>query len=209
MNKKKIPAGTISRLFAYLREVKTLADLNIRTISSSTIGERLNLSDTQVRKDLGYFGSFGVSGAGYDTVELKKTLEGILGKDKKWNLCIVGIGCLGSALLTYPGFECRGLYIAAAFDISPKRMGKQIANITVESVDKLAEVILKKDITIAIITTPADQAQGVADRLVQAGVHCIMNFAPIKLNVPENVKVENVDLSHALETLTYFTGVCS
>jgi redox-sensing transcriptional repressor len=206
MNKKKIPAGTISRLFAYLREVKTLSELNIRTISSSTIGERLNLSDAQVRKDLGHFGSFGISGAGYDTSELKKALEGILNKDKKWNICIIGVGCLGSALLTYPGFECRGLYVAAAFDISPKRIGKQVANVTVESVDKLAEAISKKDIAIAIITTPADQAQGAADRLVQAGVQCIMNFAPIKLTVPENVKVENVDLCHTLETLTYFAG---
>jgi redox-sensing transcriptional repressor len=206
MNKKKIPAGTISRLFAYLREVKALSELNIRTISSSIIGERLNLSDAQVRKDLGHFGSFGVSGAGYDTVELKKTLEGILGKDKKWNLCIVGIGCLGSALLTYPGFECRGLHIAAAFDINPKIVGRQIANIIVESADKLGEVILKKNISIAIITTPADQAQGVADKLIQSGTHCIMNFAPIKLNVPESVKVENVDLCHSLETLTYFAG---
>jgi redox-sensing transcriptional repressor len=206
MNKKKIPAATISRLFAYLREVKILSDLNIRTISSSTIGDRLNLSDAQVRKDLGYFGSFGTSGAGYDTGELKKTLEGILGKDKKWNICIIGIGCLGSALLTYPGFECRGLYVTAAFDIHPKRVGKQIANIMVESVDRLEEIILKKDISIAIITTPADQAQWVADKIVQAGVHSIMNFAPIKLNVPESVKVENVDLCHALETLTYFAG---
>jgi len=206
MNKKKIPAGTISRLFAYLREVKTLSDLSIRTISSSTIGERLNLSDAQVRKDLGYFGSFGVSGAGYDTSELKKTLEGILGKDKKWNICIVGVGCLGSALLMYPGFEKDGLYVMAAFDSNPKKIGKSIANITVEPVDKLAENVSKKNISIAIITTPADQAQDVADRLIGAGVYCIMNFAPIKLNVPENVKVENVDLSHALETLTYFAG---
>lgn len=206
MNKKKIPAGTISRLFAYLREVKILSELNIRTISSSTIGERLNLSDTQVRKDLGYFGSFGVSGAGYDTSELKKTLEGILGKDKKWNICIVGVGCLGAALLMYPGFEKDGLYVTAVFDSDLKKIGKTIANITIEPVEKLSDVISKKGISIAIITTPADQAQKVTDKLVQAGVYCIMNFAPIKLNVPENVRVENVDLSHALETLTYFAG---
>ena len=206
MNKKKIPAGTISRLFAYLREVKILSELNIRTISSSTIGERLNLSDTQVRKDLGYFGSFGVSGAGYDTSELKKTLEGILGKDKKWNICIVGVGCLGAALLMYPGFEKDGLYVTAAFDSDLKKIGKTIANITIEPVEKLSDVISKKGISIAIITTPADRAQEVTDKLVKAGVYCIMNFAPIKLNVPENVRVENVDLSHALETLTYFAG---
>ncbi len=206
MNKKKIPAATISRLFAYLREVKALSELNIRTISSSTIGERLNLSDAQVRKDLGYFGSFGISGAGYDTNELRKTLEGILGKDRKWNICIIGVGRLGSALLVYPGFEKDGLFIAAAFDSSPKKTGKTIADITIEPVERLADIVPKKNISIAIITTPAGQAQAVADKLVQAGVYCIMNFAPVKLNVPENIRVENVDLSHSLETLTYFTG---
>jgi redox-sensing transcriptional repressor len=206
MNKKKIPAGTISRLFAYLREVKTLSGHNIRTISSFTIGERLNLSDAQVRKDLGYFGSFGVSGAGYDTNELKKALEGILNKDKKWNICIIGAGCLGSALLMYPGFKKKGLYIEAAFDSNPKKTGKKIGNITVKPIDELAGIISKEDISIAIITTPADQAQEVTDRLVKAGIQCIMNFAPVKLNAPENIKVENVDLCHALETLTYFAG---
>ena len=113
---------------------------------------------------------------------------------------------MGSALLMYPGFEKDGLYVMAAFDSNPKKIGKNIANITVEPADNLAEVVSKKNISIAIITTPADQAQVVADRLIGAGVYCIMNFAPIKLNVPENVKVENVDLSHALETLTYFAG---
>jgi redox-sensing transcriptional repressor len=206
MNKKKIPAATISRLFAYLREVKALSELNIRTISSSTIGERLNLSDAQVRKDLGYFGSFGISGAGYDTNELRKTLEGILGKDKKWNICIIGVGRLGSALLVYPGFEKDGLCITAAFDSNPKKTGKTIADITIEPVERLADIVPKKNISIAIITTPAGQAQAVADKLVQAGVYCIMNFAPVKLNVPENIRVENVDLSHSLETLTYFAG---
>jgi redox-sensing transcriptional repressor len=206
MNKKKIPAATISRLFAYLREIKILSELNIRTISSSTIGERLNLSDAQVRKDLGYFGSFGVSGAGYDSSELRKALEGILGKDRRWNICIIGVGRLGSALLVYPGFKKDGLFIAAAFDSSPKKQGKTIADITIEPIERLADIVPKENISIAIITTPAGQAQAVADNLIQAGVHCIMNFAPVKLNVPENIKVENVDLSHALETLTYFAG---
>jgi redox-sensing transcriptional repressor len=206
MNKKKIPAATISRLFAYLREVKILSELNIRTISSSTIGERLNLSDAQVRKDLGHFGSFGISGAGYDTGELKKTLENILGKDRKWNICIVGAGKLGSALLVYPGFEKDGLYMVAAFDASPKKIGKTVGHITIEPIERLQGIVSDKKITIAIITTPADQAQAVTDKLISAGVYCIMNFAPVKLNVPENIRVENVDLSHALETLTYFAG---
>jgi redox-sensing transcriptional repressor len=206
MNTKKIPVGTISRLFAYLRELTVLSELNIRTISSSTMGERLNLSDAQVRKDLGYFGSFGTSGAGYDILELKKALEAILGKDKKWNICVVGAGCLGTALLTYTGFVKKGLYVEAAFDQNPKKINKKIGNITISPVEELKDIIIARNIYIAIITTPSDQAQKVADMLVGAGIQCIMNFAPVKLNVPENVKVENVDLCHALETLTYFAG---
>ena len=108
--------------------------------------------------------------------------------------------------MVYPGFKKDGLFIAAAFDSSPKKQGKTIADIIIEPIERLADIVPKKNISIAIITTPAGQAQAVADNLVQAGVHCIMNFAPVKLNVPENIKVENVDLSHALETLTYFAG---
>ena len=206
MNKKKVPQSTISRLFAYLRELKTLSSLNIRTISSSEMGERLNLSDTQIRKDLGYFGSFGTSGAGYNIEELKVALEKILGKDKTWNVCIVGIGHLGSALLVYPGFKNHNLNIVAAFDSDPKKIGKRIDNIIVESIEQLKSSVGKKYIFIAIITTPAIAAQKIANDLIDSGIECIMNFAPIELDVPEHVKVENVDLSHALENLTYFVG---
>ncbi|MCK9572906.1 MAG: redox-sensing transcriptional repressor Rex [Candidatus Omnitrophica bacterium] len=206
MNKKKTPEGTISRLFAYLREVKKLSELGIKTISSSEIGDRLNLSDVQVRKDLGCFGSFGISGAGYDTGELSKSLEKILGKDKQWNICIVGIGRLGSALMMYSGFKKDGLYIAAAFDANPKKIGKVVESIEIESIDNLSKSIQEKKISIAIITTPSEQAQTVADSLVKAGIECIMNFAPVRLNVPDDIKVENVDLSHVLEILTYFAS---
>lgn len=206
MNRKKTPDGTISRLFAYLREVKKLSELGIKTISSSEIGDRLNLSDVQVRKDLGYFGSFGTSGAGYDTAELSKSLEKILGKDKQWNICIVGVGRLGSALMMYSGFKKDGLYITAAFDANPKKIGKVIESIKVESIENLSKGVQEKKISIAIIATPSEAAQTVADSLIKAGIECIMNFAPVRLNTPENVKVENVDLSHVLETLTYFVN---
>ena len=206
MNQKKVPQSTISRLFAYLRELKMLSSLNIRTISSSEMGERLNLSDTQIRKDLGYFGSFGTSGAGYNIEELKVALEKILGKDKTWNVCIVGIGHLGSALLVYPGFKNHNLNVVAAFDSDTKKIGKNIDNIIVEPIEQLKASVGKKNIFIAVITTPVMVAQNIANDLVDSGIECIMNFAPIKLDVPEHVKVRNVDLCHALETLTYFVG---
>lgn len=204
MPNKKVPEGTISRLFIYLREISELAKINIHTISSAELGERTNLSDAQVRKDLGYFGQFGTSGAGYNTGELKVVLEKILGKDKTWNVAIVGVGHLGSALLTYPGFKERGLNIVAAFESDARKIGKQIKDVTVESIDELPKVIAEKKISIGIIAVPARDAQGVADRLIKAGVECILNFAPAALIVPENVKVKDVDLSRELETLSYF-----
>lgn len=203
-NTKKIPEGAISRLFVYLREVAELAKFNIHRISSAELGERTNLSDAQVRKDLGYFGQFGVSGAGYATGELKTALERILGKDKTWNVAVIGAGHLGLALLTYPGFKERRLNIVAAFDCDSKKIGRQIKDVTVQSIDKLYETISRKKISIAIIAVPAKDAQAVTEQLVKAGVECILNFAPTTLIVPESVKVKDVDLSRELETLSYF-----
>ena len=131
MNNKKIPGTTISRLFVYLREVTELEKLNIKTISSSELGDRTNLSDAQVRKDLGYFGQFGVSGSGYSVSELKQALEKILGKDKVWNVAIVGVGHLGSALLAYTGFSKHGLDVVAAFDTDIRKVGKTFEGITI------------------------------------------------------------------------------
>jgi redox-sensing transcriptional repressor len=204
MNQKKIPEGTISRLFIYLREIAELARINIHTISSAELGERTNLSDAQVRKDLGHFGQFGVSGAGYKTGELKVVLEKILGKDKIWNVAVVGVGHLGSALLTYPGFKERGLNIVAAFDADARKIGRQLKDVSIRSPKELPKAIKEKKISIAIVAVPARDAQGVADELVKAGVECILNFAPATLLVPEHVKVKDVYLSRELETLSYF-----
>ncbi|MGB2705505.1 MAG: redox-sensing transcriptional repressor Rex [Candidatus Omnitrophota bacterium] len=204
MGTKKIPESTISRLFLYLREVTTLLSVNVRTISSAELGDRANLSDAQVRKDLGYFGQFGVSGSGYDTQELKSVLEKILGKDKTWNVAVVGVGHLGSALLAYPGFKEHGLDLVASFDSDPKKIGKNIGALTVKSVEDMPKIVKEKKISIGIITTPAEKAQEVADKLVSAGVQCILNFAPASLNVPEKIKIKEVDLSRELETLSYF-----
>lgn len=201
---KKIPEGTISRLFIYLREITALANMNIRTISSAELGERVNLSDAQVRKDLGYLGHFGVTGAGYDTQELKAVLEKILGKDRVWNVAIVGAGHLASALLAYPGFKKHGLNLIAAFDSDAKKIGTRISGVEIQSVDNMSKVIKEKKITIGIVSVPAENAQIVTDKLVTSGVECILNFAPTSLNVPENVKIKDVDLSRELETLSFF-----
>ena len=203
-NNKKVPEGTISRLIIYLREITELTKLNIRTITSAELGERTGLSDVQVRKDLGYFGQFGVSGAGYDTGELKAALEKILGKDKIWNVAVVGVGHLGSALLAYPGFKERGLNIVAAFNSDATKIGKRVKDVTIQSIDELPKAIGEKKVSIGIIAVPAKNAQEVADKFIKAGVECILNFAPTTLIVPENVKVKDVDLSRELETLSYY-----
>ena len=203
-NNKKVPEGTISRLFIYLREIAELTKMNIHKISSAELGERTNLSDAQVRKDLGYFGQFGVSGSGYDTHELKASLEKILGKDKTWNVVVVGVGHLGSALLAYPGFKKHGLNIVTALDSDARKVGKHIKDVTIQSIDELPKAIKEKKVSIGIIAVPAKETQEVADKLIKAGVECILNFAPTTLIVPENVKVKDVDLSRELETLSYF-----
>lgn len=204
MRNKKISENTISRLFVYLREVSSLLNVKIKTISSTELGERANLGHTQVRKDLGYFGQFGVSGSGYDTAELKNALEKILGKNRTWNVAVAGAGHLGSALLRYPGFKEHQLNIVAAFDSDARKTGKQIGNIAVQHMDDMPDAIKKNKISIGIIAVPLDKAQEVANKFVSAGVKCILNFAPTSLNVPENVKTKNVDLSRELETLSFF-----
>lgn len=204
MGSKKIPGSTISRLFVYLREVTVLLNMNIHTISSAELGERTNLSDAQVRKDFGHFGQFGVSGAGYDTKELKTALEKILGKDKTWNVAVVGAGHLGSALLAYPGFKEHQLNFIAAFDSDAKKIGKNISGIIIQSIDDMPKAIRDKKISIGVIAVPAKSAQEVTDKFILAGVECILNFAPTSLNVSENVKVKDVDLSRELEALSYF-----
>lgn len=204
VNGRKIPETTISRLFVYLRELTQLAKVNIKTISSSELGERTNLSDAQVRKDLGYFGQFGVSGSGYSVNDLIPALEKILGKDKTWNVAIVGAGHLGSALMAYTGFDRHGLDIVAAFDADKAKIGEKYKGLTIKDIKELEETVRQQDISIAILSVSSRSAQEVAEKLVASGVKCILNFAPVSLNVPEDVKVKDVDLSRELETLSYF-----
>ncbi|MDA3798180.1 MAG: redox-sensing transcriptional repressor Rex [Kiritimatiellae bacterium] len=203
---KKIPETTISRLFLYLRKVTELSKLSMKRVSSAELGESLNLGAAQVRKDLGYFGQFGVSGSGYVVTELKEKLSKILSKHKTFNVAIVGTGHLGSALLAYSGFEKQGLNLVAAFDTDVNKIGKQLQGVEIESVSDMKDIIKEKKILLGIIAVPAKGAQDVADILTNAGVKCILNFAPKHLNVPEEVKVRDVDLSRELEMLSYFLG---
>ncbi len=203
-NKKHIPESTISRLNLYLREVTILNNLKIPRISSADLGERTNLSDAQIRKDLNYFGSFGKTGSGYAVPELVKSLRKILGREESWNIAVVGAGSLGSAFMKYPGFNKENLHLIAAFDDDPAKVGQKINNIPIHDIAEIRPVLQEKKIAICVITVPAQNSQAVVDEAVAAGIKCLLNFAPVALNAPDDVIVRNVDLSGELEILTYF-----
>ena len=203
--KQRIPERTITRLSIYLRCLEELLADGQRTVSSKQLAERFGLNSAQVRKDLAYFGQFGVRGLGYYTETLKHSLEQILGLKRQWEVALVGVGNLGSALLNYRGFEKRGFRISVVFDVDPQKVGRRIGKVSVLHVDKIAPVLRRRGIKIAIIAIPAAGAQAVTDQLVAAGVNSVLNFAPTHLSVPQGVKVQNVDISIMLKTLSFHT----
>jgi redox-sensing transcriptional repressor len=201
----KIPEKTVTRLSIYLRCLEELEADGITSVSSKQLAERFGLNSAQVRKDLAYFGQFGVRGLGYNIGELKHNLERILGLKQDWEVTLVGAGNLGSALLAYKGFGARGFRVGTAFDTDPAKVGKTIGDVPVMEMAKLVATVRRKHIKIAIVAVPAPAAQGVADLLVEAGVTAILNFAPAQIAAPPSVKVQNVDLSVLLKTLSYHT----
>ena len=205
MKPTKIPEKTVTRLSIYLRCLEELEASGVSSVSSKQLAERFGLNSAQVRKDLAYFGQFGVRGLGYHIAELKHNLERILGLKQDWEVALIGVGNLGSALMAYRGFQERGFRIGLAFDTEPARVGQVIAGVEVQDAARLVSLVRRRKVKIAVLTVPAAAAQSVADLLVEAGVTAILNFAPAQLAVPEGVKVQNVDLSVLLKTLSYHT----
>ena len=201
----RIPERAITRLSIYLRCLEELLADGTLAVSSQQLAERFGLNSAQVRKDLAYFGQFGVRGLGYYTGELKGNLERILGLNQQWEVALVGLGNLGSALLNYRGFRQRGFRLAAAFDNDPSKVGMRIGRVPVFDVERILPVLKRRRIKMAVIAVPAAAAQAVTDQLVAAGVNAILNFAPTQLSVPKRVKVQNVDLSVMLKTLSFYT----
>ena len=201
----KIPEKTVTRLSIYLRCLEEVQADGVRTISSKRLAERFGLNSAQVRKDLAYFGQFGVRGLGYNIRDLRHNLERILGLKRDWEVALVGVGNLGSALAAYPRFPEQGFRITMAFEEDPQRVGTRVGDVPVHDVAKMVPALRRRRTKIAIVATPAAAAQAVADLLVQAGVTSILNFAPAQIVVPDGVKVQNVDLSVLLKTLSYHT----
>jgi redox-sensing transcriptional repressor len=205
MKPMKIPDKTVTRLSIYLRCLEELEADGVTSVSSRQLAERFGLNSAQVRKDLAYFGQFGVRGLGYYIAELKHNLERILGLKQDWEVALVGVGNLGSALIAYKGFQARGFKIGMAFDADPAKVGQVVGDVPIVEIAKLVQTVRRKKVKIAVLAVPAPAAQSVADLLVEGGVTAILNFAPAQLTVPEGIKVQNVDLSVLLKTLSYHT----
>ena len=204
MKADKIPDIIVGRLPVYLRALQRMADNGLKTTSSQELGEHVGISAAQIRKDISQFGDFGKQGTGYSIAYLLDKLREILKVDRIWDVVLVGAGDMGHALANYQGFENRGFRIVMIFDADKAKVGETIGDFTVEDAEKIAEKIKASGIKMAMLTVPASAAQNVADLLVQAGIRAILNYAPISLNVPGNVKVQYIDPSTHLQRMTYY-----
>jgi redox-sensing transcriptional repressor len=202
-NRGKIPSPTVKRLSLYLRELESQAETGRRTISSRQLGESLGLTDAQVRKDLAYFGQFGHPGIGYHVPELTTEIRRILGTDRLWAAALVGVGNIGRAVMSYGRLRGKGFEIIAAFDNSPDIVGTTVAGCLVQPMEELSTAVRAREIHMALLAVPASAAQDVTDRLVDAGVSGILNFAPFRLQVPDSVSIVSVDLTVSLEQLAF------
>lgn len=207
MKNLKIPEASIIRLSVYSRYLSQLDRKGIVTISSNEIAEGVGVSSAQVRKDLAYFGEFGTRGVGYNVKDLHRHIIKILGLNYEWPLIIVGAGNLGTALSMYGGFRQRGFKVVGIFDNDPSKIGHKLNGIEVYPLERIPDLVKSQKAQIGIIAVPADDAQEVANMLVDAGLNAILNFAPKVLNVPHDVELRNVDLSVNLEILTFNLGM--
>ncbi|MBS1790558.1 MAG: redox-sensing transcriptional repressor Rex [Acidobacteria bacterium] len=205
MKTEKISELTTNRLSVYLRCLNELAAAGVEAISSKTMAEQFNLNSAQIRKDLAYFGEFGVRGVGYNVGELRNHLTTILGLTAKRKVAIVGLGNLGTALANYHGFNQGNFEIAGLFDDDPAKIGNRTRiGLEIQNTQKLVEAIQREGIEIVIIAVTASAAERVLEEVTNAGVRAILNFAPVHLNPKPGVKVKNVDLTISLESLSYF-----
>ena len=198
-----IPLATVRRLASYFNCLQRLRERGIQQVSSQQLAERIGIKPSQLRHDLYYFGEFGQPGYGYDVALLEGELAKILNVEPGQNMIIVGAGNLGQAIATYRNFETRGFCVKGLFDINPRLVGLAIGGVQVRDIDEIPEVVAKEKVSIGVITVPAEGAQATADLLIQAGIQGIWNFAPVELQVPEGIPVQNEHLSVGLLTLSY------
>lgn len=204
MKKEKISEHTIGRLSVYLRCLDDLADQKVKTVSSKGLAEQFNLNPAQIRKDLAYFGEFGVRGVGYYVEDLRHHLMKILGLNEHHRIAIIGMGNLGMALANYQGFNRNAFEIVALFDDHPDKVGTRLpSGLEIQSVSGLRDAIRKLRVNIVILTVPAHAAERVMQDVTEAGVRAVLNFAPVRLPKKSGVSIKYVDLTTSLESLSY------
>ena len=200
----EVPEVVIMRLPHYIRILVGLLHEGTEMVSSQQLGDMLQVTPAQIRKDLSYFGRFGKQGRGYRVRHLEAELKEIMGLDRHWNVGLVGVGRLGRAILSYPGFVPEGFEIVAAFDGNRRVVGRTIGNLKVRSMEELDSTVQEQHIEIGIVAVPGPYAQGVIDRLTDCGVKAIMNYAPIYPQSQPGVKIRNIDPVLSLQTMTYY-----
>ncbi|SFD86554.1 redox-sensing transcriptional repressor Rex [Blastococcus tunisiensis] len=200
---RTIPEATVARLAVYLRVLTALGDGGRSTVSSGELAAAAGVNPAGLRKDLSHLGPCGVRGVGYEVATLHDRISRVLGVERSRGCVLVGMGNLGSALADYAGFGTRGFEFVGLFDAAPDRVGQSIGGHTVQPMDALDEVVAATQASIGVITTPAEVAQSVCDRLARAGVRSILNFAPVPLAAPPGVDVRKVDLSVELQVLAF------
>jgi redox-sensing transcriptional repressor len=200
---RTIPEATVARLAVYLRVLTALAEGGRSTVSSGELAAAAGVNPAGLRKDLSHLGPCGVRGVGYEVATLRDRISGVLGVERSRACVLVGIGNLGSALADYAGFGSRGFEFVGLFDAAASRVGQRIGGRTVRPIEELDEVVAATQASIGVITTPAEVAQSVCDRLAAAGVRSILNFAPVTLSAPAGVDVRKVDLAVELQVLAF------
>jgi redox-sensing transcriptional repressor len=204
VDKPQIPGKTIYRLSIYHRCLHRLEENEIETVSSTGLAKAAGVNPSQLRRDLGYLGTFGTRGLGYPVAELGEAIREVLGREHLQPVILVGVGNLGSALLRYDGFQKEGFEVLAAFDSAPEQVVRRGMNVPVHHVDKMAAMIEQEGVKLAVLSVPGAHAQEVANNLVEAGIQGILNFSPTVLQVPESVTVNSVDLALELEQVSFF-----
>ncbi|AIQ64599.1 REX family transcriptional regulator [Paenibacillus stellifer] len=204
MKSDKISEAVVRRLPVYLRFLNDLHRREISTVSSQELGQRLDLNPAQIRKDLAYFGDFGRKGIGYDVAYLIEKIRHILKLDQPINVALVGAGNLGHALSNYNAYLKDTMKITAVFDSYPPKVGTKINTLTVQPMEELSKTVREQGIRIGIITVPDQEAQNVANILIESGIEAILNFAPVILKTPQEVRVHAADFTTDLQSLAYY-----
>ena len=200
----EVPEVVVLRLPLYVRALTQLLADNMEVVSSQQLGSRLQMTPAQIRKDLSYFGRFGKQGRGYSVRFLLVELRQILGLDREWCACLVGVGRLGRAIINYPGFTPEAFNVVAAFDNNPERVGQAFGSLTAQPMSELPQAIAERGIRIGIVAVPASDAQAVIDALVENDVQGILNYAPIAPEVPMGIVMRNIDPVLSLQSMTFY-----